>query len=456
MVPGAPSTPTLQKAAPLNAPALNVPRPTLATPSSPGLAKPSVAVPQPGRGGAGTLSAPAPAPAPEPEVAHEEEVGGGPRPIEYFYHSKVGNVSQVSFWMSSAIAFGVTGFWYLFLWLVMPETSYLRILFMERSWVQYAETFLAAWTLGILILKSMLIRTQTQALSLDTVPSSISPEINMYNVADFYDHVNALPQKFANTLLVRRMRKGLEYFYVRESNSEVASMMSSQSDIDANSIGGSYSLAKVYMWAIPILGFIGTVLGIGSAIGSFAESLAQSSDPEAMMGGLQTVLGGMGTAFDTTFLALVLSIMLMIPLSSIQAAEEDILNQVDESCNDHLIKRLNDGGAGAQLSDASAIRELGQVLETSNSKIVGKFADIHGNMAQVYERQTEHYAKVAEAIDGQLKAMEQRAQTYEKRLDEDVSKSLGTLAEGIRNLNEVLKDLNGKQIVVKKKLFGIF
>jgi biopolymer transport protein ExbB/TolQ len=448
MVPGAPSAAAQPKAPALNAPALNVPKP-----SAPGLPKPSAVTSPPGQGGASPAS-PEP-PAEENHDAHGEEAAG-PRPIEYFYHSKVGNVAQVSFWISSAIAFGVTGIWYLFLWIVMAEDNYLRVLFMERSWVQYAETFLAAWTLGILILKVIHIRKQTQALSLDALPSGISPEINMYNVADFYDHVNALPRKFADTFLVRRMRKGLEYFYVRESNSEVASMMSSQSDIDANSISGSYSLAKVYMWAIPILGFIGTVLGIGAAIGDFAKTLANSTDPEAMMGGLQTVLGGMGTAFDTTFLALVLSILLMIPLSSIQASEEDVLNQVDESCNDHLIKRLNDGGAGAQLSDASAIRELGQVLEASNAKIVGKFSDIHGNMAQVYERQTEHYAKVAEAIDGQLKAMEQRAQTYEKRLDEDVSKSMATLAEGIRNLNEVLKDLNGKQIVVKKKLFGIF
>ena len=43
-------------------------------------------------------------------------------------------------------------------------------------------------------------------------------------------------------------------------------MISSMSDVDANKVAGSYSLIKVFLWAIPIMGFIGTVLGIGTAI----------------------------------------------------------------------------------------------------------------------------------------------------------------------------------------------
>ncbi|MEM7015465.1 MAG: hypothetical protein AAF585_28735, partial [Verrucomicrobiota bacterium] len=357
-----------------------------------------------------------------------------------------------------------------------------------------------------LILKSLHIQQQRRSLLIDILPQEVSPEINIHNIADFYEHVIGMPRRMHGSFMFHRIRKGLEYFYIRESNTEVAAMMSSQSDIDANAIGGSYSLSKVFLWAIPIMGFIGTVLGIGAAIGEFAETLsgvdgsappaavaeaAPSGDgaadgdgaaadgdaasapaappaapQDAMMAGLRKVLAGLGTAFDTTFLALIFSILLMIPASSLQAAEEDVLNQVDEYCNDNLIKRLNDGGAGQQFTDTAALKALGEAISASNKDVVGKFGEIHSNMAEVYDKQTAHYGKVAEAVDKQLSSIDTRAKEYETRLDEDFFKNLDKirtesvdtinsgikpLTEGILELNKLLKALDGKQVQVKKK-----
>ena len=74
---------------------------------------------------------------------------------------------------------------------------------------------------------------------------------------------------------------------------QVASMMQSQSDIDANSIAGSYTISKVFLWAIPILGFIGTVLGISEAIGGFST---ETSDPEKLKESISSVTGGLPQA----------------------------------------------------------------------------------------------------------------------------------------------------------------
>ena len=114
---------------------------------------------------------------------------------------------------------------------------------------------------------------------------------------EFHAHVVGMPERVRNSFMVQRVRRGLEYFWVRRNNPEVAAMMSSQSDIDANSIGGSYAMVKVFIWAIPIMGFIGTVLGIGSAIGSFAVALTAADDPQVLMGSLTQVTGGLGVAF---------------------------------------------------------------------------------------------------------------------------------------------------------------
>jgi len=403
---------------------------------------PKPSVPKP------SVSAPAPEPEPEQPLEEALHTGGG-RPIEYFYGPQLGDTAGVSMLISLAIGVLVSAAWLGIIFL-MGEGTYLYELFLQRSWVQIVTTFLSGWTLGILVLKAIHIQKQKKALALDTLPESISPEINMHNVADFYENVLAMPRKMHDTFIWKRIRKGLEYFYVRENNAEVASMMSSQSDIDANAIAGSYSLAKVFLWAIPIMGFIGTVLGIGSAIGDFAVALQASGDAaagggeDAMMTGLRDVLGGLGTAFDTTFLALVFSILLMIPASSLQAAEEGVLNLVDEYSNDNLIKRLNDGGSGANFTDAAALKALGDAISQSNQEVASKFADIHAGAKDSYE-------KVIEGVNKQMELMEKRSDEYGSKMEGDLYAKIDKLAEGIANLNTVLKELDGKQIVVKKK-----
>ena len=61
------------------------------------------------------------------------------------------------------------------------------------------------------------------------------------------------------------------------------------------------------------------------------------------------------------------------------------------------------------------------------------------------------YEKVAEAVEKQVAAIDVRTEKYEKKLDKSIDGNLGSLSEGIGNLNAVLKELNGKQVVVQKK-----
>ncbi len=451
----------------MSKPKLNIPQPSgvaspLSAPAPSGLnvPKPSGAsAPEPSEGPLSTVDTPPPSEpgSYEPDHGHAGHHGAA-RPIEYFYGPQLGDSASVSTLLSLAIGVLLSAGWLGIIFLTKGEGNYLSELFLERSWVQFATTLLAGWTIGILVLKVVHIQKQRRALMLDALPETISPEINMYNVADFYDHVLQLPRKLHNTFMWKRIRKGLEYFYVRENNSEVASMMSSQSDIDANAIAGSYSLAKVFLWAIPIMGFIGTVLGIGAAIGDFADALQSSGEAaagaaaaagggeDAMMAGLRDVLGGLGTAFDTTFLALVFSILLMIPASSLQAAEEGMLNMVDEYSNDNLIKRLNDGGGGGAITDAAALKSLGDAIAASNSEVATKFAEIHSGARESYQ-------KVIEGVNQQLEVMAKRSDEFGSKVNTDLYSQIDKLAEGINNLNNVLKDLDGKQVVVKKKLW---
>lgn len=370
--------------------------------------------------------------------------------------------SWVNIWLAGGIGVGATFLWYIVM-LMLPKkpegesgniATYLRDLFTERGPTQYITTLLAFWCMALLLLKWLNIRKQRRAMLIQALPTDISEEINPGNLKSFHDHVINFPTPLRNTYIVNRIRKALEFFYVRQNNPEVAQMISSQSEVDAAKANSSYAMIKVFLWAIPIMGFIGTVLGIGAAIGGFGAVFesGEGGDMSEIKEPLLTVLGSMGVAFDTTLLALVLSIILSFPASSLQGSEDDLVTDVDEYCIDHLLKRLNDGGASTNVSsDPALLKAIGDAMASNQKEIMGRFEKAQSAMSENLGKQTSQYEKVAAAIEKQMEGIDQRTEKYEKKLDRSLDAQVASLAEGIRNLNAVLKDLNGKQVVVQKK-----
>lgn len=376
--------------------------------------------------------------------------------------------SQVNIWIAGGLGLLGTVFWYVIMFMI-PEGNYIRELFVSRGPSQYATTMLMMWCLAILILKAISIRKQRRAMLIQALPVDISTEITPENLKEFHDNLLNFPKPLRNTYIVNRIRKALEFFYVRQNNPEVAQMLSSQSEVDAAKVGGSYAMVKVFLWAIPIMGFIGTVIGIGGAIGGFGAVLSSGDggDMSAIQGPLTDVLSQMGVAFDTTLLSLVFSIILSFPASALQSQEDDLVTDIDDYCIDNLLKRLNDGGAASNLgNDASLLKAIGDAMASNQKDIMGRFESVQKGMSDSLSNQVEQHRKVADAVEKQLEGMEKRTEQYENRLDKDFFESLDKirkessgviesnikpLAEGIQNLNEVLKDLNGKQVVVQKK-----
>jgi len=98
---------------------------------------------------------------------------------------------------------------------------------------------------------------------------------------------------------------------------------------------GSYALPRFMIWAIPILGFIGTVWGISNGIAHFSDAMTSTNsvtDVSAMLKeNLPLVTNSLATAFDTTLLALLLSIPLMMFMLNLEKEEEAYLIDLDES-----------------------------------------------------------------------------------------------------------------------------
>ncbi len=344
--------------------------------------------------------------------------------------------------------------WYGILF-ALPANSYIRQLFCDRTWVNYLETFFFFWAVGILYLKLQKLRHQKSALYLDVLPAELGGEVNSQNVAHFIDNLYALPSRLRDSMMVNRIRKGLELFEVRQNNGEVANMMGAQSNIDSARIGGSYALLKVFLWAIPILGFIGTVLGLSQAIGGIDLSVMDVEKIMASMGGVTT---GLGTAFDTTLLGLVLAMLLNFPINTLAKSEDDNLNNIDAFCNEILLPRLNDGGGIAG-------GDTGGLMDTLVKAVANAQKDFLKDLNILSAKMNDYAMNLDRRIDSHQERVQKEFTDAIMRMREDLTVAVKDsvkvttdytrgLATGIQSLNEVLKDLGAKQIIihqVKKK-----
>lgn len=106
-----------------------------------------------------------------------------------------------------------------------------------------------------------------------------------------------------------------------------------QSDLEADAAASGYRTVKLFIWAMPILGFIGTVLGISLSVGGFSEFLTTNvsiDEIDRVTSELGNVASGLSFAFDTTLLGLMGGLIASVVSSAVQAREERYLTRLEE------------------------------------------------------------------------------------------------------------------------------
>ncbi|MBX9625762.1 MAG: MotA/TolQ/ExbB proton channel family protein, partial [Gemmataceae bacterium] len=91
-------------------------------------------------------------------------------------------------------------------------------------------------------------------------------------------------------------------------------------------------------WSLPTLGFIGTVLGLGTALLTAGDMVTPVS--ELQRDAIQTVSIYLGRAFDKTFIALLLSLVIMAFIYAVRHAEEAVVLTFHEQITRGVVRRL--------------------------------------------------------------------------------------------------------------------
>ena len=271
-----------------------------------------------------------------------------------------------------------------------------------------------------------------------------------------------MPLTLRDSLIVNRIRKALELFESRTNNGEVGAYLNTQSDIDANRSTGSYSLVRVFLWAIPILGFIGTVIGLSVAVGSLA--MGDNADPEALKSSINSLTSGLGTAFDTTLLGLVLSILMSFPLAAVQKKEDETLTMIDAFCVEELLPKLNDSRTlvGDELiQQADSIPQLVTSLARAHETFLVNLNESTRQMTYVGElmqdRLDDHKKVVEDSFTDAVSRMSKSSSDIFIKSHSQLELTFQNIAHGVESMNRALKDLGEKQIPNEaKKKRGFF
>jgi biopolymer transport protein ExbB/TolQ len=252
------------------------------------------------------------------------------------------NVNHVLAFLLGAVLSGLTYALMILVFSRLPATSTIATIFMRPS-NQFAvipATLFFYGGVAILILKGRKIQFQRRALSLAAVPVEPDFVLTESSAATVLARIHSLVDHPRHFVLLNRIDRALSNFKNIGQVNDVSSILRTQAENDEDQVASSYTVLNGLVWAIPVLGFIGTVLGLSLAIGRFTNTLQAAGDITLIRSSLQGVTGGLATAFESTLVALSFTLILQLGITFQQKREMAFLDDCNDYCHSHIISKL--------------------------------------------------------------------------------------------------------------------
>jgi biopolymer transport protein ExbB/TolQ len=174
---------------------------------------------------------------------------------------------------------------------------------------------------------------QRAAFGLDMLPTDEGARILPEDARPLARKIEATTRQ-QPFILAKMVQMALTKFAVSRKAADVGEVVRMQADVEQNRLVTSMSTISYLVWAIPAIGFLGTVRGLAGGM----SKAGNQRDADF----IQQVSAQLGIAFDCTFVALALSVVLMGLLHAVQKAEELLIIDSQAYCQEHMLLRLYD------------------------------------------------------------------------------------------------------------------
>ncbi len=232
--------------------------------------------------------------------------------------------------------------------------------------INYASTVMFFVGLSALGIKALVLGWQQQDLGQPVFGQLSHPLEPISGSQTLLAQIDA-QQDRRDSWLVRRVQGALEHVHRRGTADGLLEELKYLAEVDTARVEAGYALLRVVIWAIPILGFLGTVLGITMAVAKL--------QPEALEKSLPDVVAGLSVAFNTTAQALGLTMILMFGQFFVHRAEMRLLADIDHRVEEELLGRFESVQAAPE-GQLVAVRRMLEALLQRNEELVRRQAEI--------------------------------------------------------------------------------
>lgn len=200
-----------------------------------------------------------------------------------------------------------------------------------RDFEQEACFVLMIWAMAIMAYKGITTSRENKLLERNLVPLSEGTKILPEDAREYARQIQSLPPADQRLLLPRSILAALHRFTATRNIQDVSMTAHGLCEAESERLDSELSMVRYIAWAIPSIGFIGTVRGIGDALGQAHK---------AVEGDIAGVTASLGVAFNSTFIALLISIVLMFLLHQLQLSQERLVLDTETYLDSHLIQHL--------------------------------------------------------------------------------------------------------------------
>jgi biopolymer transport protein ExbB/TolQ len=203
-----------------------------------------------------------------------------------------------------------------------------------KDYEQETALILATWALSLIGYQAFAVARNRRLLDKDYIELDEGHVILPDDTRAYGRPIENLPVEEQELLLPRALMVALNRFGATRSVQDAAEAVRAECENELDRLDAQLSMVRFTAWAIPAVGFVGTVRGIGRALQE-----AQG----ALHGDISGVTLGLGVTFNATLTALVSCITVMFFLHQLQQAQDRLVLDARMYIDRRLIRNMRVG-----------------------------------------------------------------------------------------------------------------
>jgi biopolymer transport protein ExbB/TolQ len=211
----------------------------------------------------------------------------------------------------------------------LGQTSPRDLVVILKDYEQEICIILMIWGTYLISVKLIVLLKEKYLFTVDLLERTSSESQDM---SEALVALEELPGEARETPLVKTLAASIRRYLITGDVQNTSDAIQSSVEALALKLEAENSMIRYLIWAIPSIGFIGTVRGIGQAL---------SQADLALAGDITGMTDSLGVAFNSTFVALLISIVLMFLLHQLQRLQDDSVVDTQAYCEKFLLTRIS-------------------------------------------------------------------------------------------------------------------